>query len=83
MDFEKLLKKRSVSIFNVEDRKLKKIASKYKKRDSVRTADFRRAFMKEDSTNWCYHLFSITESYMTQFLAIESTICLEDLTKIH
>ena len=80
--FRKTTEKTICFNFQCRRQKVKKNASKYKERDSVRTADGRRAFIKEDSTNWCYHLFWITESYMTQFLAIESTFCLEDLRNL-
>ena len=41
--------------------KRKKITPKFQKNDLVRTADLKKTFSKEDTTNWSYKLFKITE----------------------
>ena len=41
--------------------KRKKVKPKYEIGDSVRTADLKKTFSKEDTTNWSYRLYKITE----------------------
>ena len=41
--------------------KRKKIKPKYEIGDLVRTADLKKTFSKEDTTNWSYKLYKITE----------------------
>ena len=46
--------------YNLQDLRVKK-QRKFKEGQLVRTADIKPAFSKDDSTNWSYNLYTITE----------------------
>ena len=68
---------------NLQDRRVKQ-KPEFHLSQLVRTADIKRVFSKGDSTNWSYKFYIQSQkSYMTLFLAIESTINPRDKMKTY
>ena len=55
------LKKNEGYVYTNSLDKRKKVTPKFQLNDLVRTADLKKTFSNEDTTNWSYKLYNITE----------------------
>ena len=69
------LKKDEGSVYKFLLDKRKRIKTKFKIHDLIRTADLKRTFSRGDTTNQYYKLYEITETNNEKYRVIALTIC--------